>query len=79
MLRTIKAHKQRVVALAIAADGKRFASASQNDEVKIWETETGKELAGWSGVAARSMTFAPDGEHLATANWNTTVYLLKCP
>ena len=79
LVRTIQAHKQALVAFAMSADGTRFATAGKDQEVKLWDTNSGKELRKWSGVAVQSLTFAPDGKHVATANQNTTLYLLECP
>jgi WD40 repeat protein len=78
-LRTIAAHKQKIKALAMSADGSRFATAGDDQEIKLWETATGKELRQWKNMAISTMAFAPDGKHLATANLNTTLYLLECP
>ena len=77
-LHTIPAHKQKIIAFAMSTDGRRFATASQ-DEVKLWDTDSGKELRQWKGVPIRTMAFAPGGKYLATANLNTTLYLLECP
>ena len=78
-VRTIKGHKQRVMAFAVSEDGRRFATASQDQDVKLWETATGKELCRWTSVGVRNLAFAPDGKYVATANYDTTVYLLECP
>jgi WD40 repeat protein len=78
--RTFKAHTHQVVAFAISSDGSRFATASlQDQEVKLWETATGTELRRWPAVAVRNLAFSPDGKHVATANYNATLYLLECP
>jgi WD40 repeat protein len=74
-----KGHAKKIVAFAVSNDGRRFATASQNQDVKLWDTASGKELRTWKGVAVRNMAFAPDGKHVATANFNTTLYLLECP
>jgi WD40 repeat protein len=69
-----------VVAFAVSADGTRFATASRDNEVKLWETETGKELRTWKlEIPLRNMAYAPDGKHLAVATFNTTAYLLDLP
>jgi WD40 repeat protein len=78
--RTFKGHKHKVVAFAMSPDGSRFATSCLWDqEIKLWETATGKELRRWPAVTVRNLVFSPDGKHLATANYNTTVYLLECP
>jgi WD40 repeat protein len=71
----------------MSADGKRFASATEDNVVKVWETVSGKELRAWDLRApfqrnrpfVRNLVFTPDGKHVATANANTTVYMLECP
>jgi WD40 repeat protein len=53
----------------------------------VWDTATGKELRRWdlhvpyqqSKPFVRTILFTPDGKNLATANADTTVYLLTCP
>jgi hypothetical protein len=48
---------------------------------------TGKELRSWDlrvpvqpeKPFVRGLAFTPDGKHVATANGNTTLYLLECP
>src|SRR5262249_7888099 len=79
-LRTIKAHSQAITAFAVNADGSRFATTGDDNVVKLWETATGKELRQWK-MSSRvgNLAFAPDGKHLATANYNSTLYLLECP
>jgi WD40 repeat protein len=78
-VRTVQGHKQTVTAFAMSNDGHHFATASEDQEVKLWETATGKELRHWENVPVRNMVFTPDGQHIATANLNATLYLLECP
>jgi WD40 repeat protein len=74
------AHKGRIVAFAVSADGSRFATVGSDDEVKVWETATGKEVRRWDMRGpVRNLTFTPDGKHLATANADSTSYLLELP
>jgi WD40 repeat protein len=55
--------------------------------IKLWDVATGKELRAWdlhlpvqqNKPFVRALAFTPDGKQLATANANTTVYLLECP
>ena len=84
---TIQGHSHQVVAFAMSPDGSRFVTAGLDNVVKLWETSTGKELRKWDlrvpPLADKSfvcnLAFAPDGKHVATANANTTVYLLELP
>jgi WD40 repeat protein len=78
-LRTFQAHAERINAFAASPDGRRFVTAS-GEEVKLWETATGKELRSWQlRVPVRNLAFAADGKTVATANANTTLYLLELP
>jgi WD40 repeat protein len=79
LLHTIAAHKQKIVGFAMSSDGRRFATAGKEQEIKLWDLTSAKELRKWSGVAVQALAFTPDGKHLATANQNTTLYLLECP
>jgi WD40 repeat protein len=80
-------HPGGVAGFAMSADGSRFATAGRDNVVRAWDTAAGKELRSWdlhipasAGlVFVRSLAFAPDGKHLATANANSTLYLLELP
>jgi WD40 repeat protein len=48
--------------------------------VKLWDTETGKELRSWSlPTPVRNLAFSADGKKLITANGDTTLYVLNLP
>jgi WD40 repeat protein len=67
---TLRGHTRQVVtSLAFSPDGKRIASAS-NEEMVVWDTPTGKEvftLRGHTGGIS-SVAFSPDGKHIASAS-----------
>jgi hypothetical protein len=63
-LLTIRGHNATIQHVAYSPDGKRLASAAQGDEVKIWDSQTGRELLSLNSGADDSR-FYPD------------VYLLK--
>jgi len=54
--------------VTFSPDGKRLASTSRDNSVKVWDAQTGQELLTveghseyWNGVA-----FSPDGHRLAS-------------
>jgi hypothetical protein len=59
--------------------GQRIVSATSTGRVTIW-TRKGEEVAGFDmpGVV-RDLAVAPDGRHIATANYNGTVYIIRLP
>jgi WD40 repeat protein len=84
---TLKAHTQSVGVIAVSADGKRFATAGNDNVIKLWDTASCKELAQWPlglpvqerGGLVGALAFTPDGRALITANANTTLYVLELP
>jgi WD40 repeat protein len=85
---TLAAHKLSVAAIVLSPDGKRFATVGMDNVVKLWDTRSGKELRAWDmhrptrgpdHPFVRSVAFTPDDKYLATANADTTLYLLECP
>jgi WD40 repeat protein/serine/threonine protein kinase len=74
-LRTLRGHGNGVTGVAYSPDGRRLASASVDQTVKVWEAATGKEmltLKGHTGAVA-SVAYSPDGRCLASAGWDRTV------
>jgi WD40 repeat protein len=80
VVKTFQAHKGSLNGIMVGPDGTRFASISDNGEVKLWETATGKELRGWTlPTPVRNLAFSADGKKLITANADTTLYVLNMP
>ena len=79
---TLYGHTSAVYTVQFSPDGNLIASAAFNDnEVILWDTNTGQELVRLPGIIAR---FSPDGSRLATGGglegggsdlWDTSVYL----
>ncbi|HLO51765.1 MAG TPA: hypothetical protein VK211_25365, partial [Kamptonema sp.] len=63
-LRTLTGHTGYVTAVAIAPDGKTAISASRDKTLKIWDTETGRELNTLTGHThwINAVEIAPDGK-----------------
>jgi WD40 repeat protein len=79
-VRTLQGHAMQIAALAYAPDGKRLASLSLDNTVRVWDARAGKAIrtlrlggkaTGW--VDARGLAFSPDGKRLAAAANRETV------
>ncbi|MEH1882457.1 WD40 repeat domain-containing protein, partial [Nostoc sp.] len=49
LLRTLTGHNNSVLAVAIAPDGKTAVSGSDDDTLKVWDLQTGKEISTLTG------------------------------
>jgi serine/threonine protein kinase len=72
---TLEGHAGPVYSVAFSPDGRRLASGSDDQALKIWDSATGKELFSLKGHtnAVLSVAFSPDGQRLASASWDKTV------
>src|SRR5439155_11009451 len=67
---TLKCHTWEVFSVAFSPDGKRIASGSQDNMVKVWDAQTGKELLTLKGHTGyvNSVAFSPDGKRIASGS-----------
>jgi WD40 repeat protein len=68
LLLTLRGHREKIMEVAISADGRRIATASFDDTTRIWETQTGRELLQLQpDRTITALRFNGDGTRLLTA------------
>ncbi len=79
IVRTIKSHADIVNGLAYSPDGSKLASASADKTAKVFQAESGLQIAGLATHqdAVLAVAFSPDGTHLATASADRGMALWK--
>ena len=79
-VRTLTGHEMQIAAVAYAPDGKRVASLSLDNTVRVWDTATGQALRTLrlggkpsGGTDFRGLAYSADGKRLAAAAETETV------
>jgi WD40 repeat protein len=80
-LRKLAGNKDRPASLAWRPDGEALATGTNGGEAWLWNPATGevrdRVQVGPVQGPVHHVTYSPDGRHLATANGNGTVYVLR--
>jgi WD40 repeat protein len=69
----LKGHSESILCAAISPDGKRIATGSADQTVKLWDSDTGQEKLALKGHTSpiRSLAFSPDGDRLVSGDYTT--------
>jgi WD40 repeat protein/serine/threonine protein kinase len=78
--RRLEGYKPPVTAAIFSPDSQTLAAADQSGRIILRQTATGRKERDWQLPGAVSdLAFSADGRHLASANANGTVYILRLP
>ncbi|MDE5089406.1 MAG: WD40 repeat domain-containing serine/threonine-protein kinase [Trichodesmium sp. St16_bin2-tuft] len=76
-IHTLSGHRKWVCSVALSNDQKIVASGSEDETIKLWEVDSGREILtirGHSGYV-NSVAFSPNGEILASGSDDKTIRL----
>jgi WD40 repeat protein len=66
--KTLEGHRNRILAAGFSPDGSLLATASEDHDVRIWDTASGERIRTLEqNSEIRDVSFSPDGRWLVTA------------
>ena len=67
--------------MTFSHDGQMLASGSDDKTVKLWDLQTGLEIATLSGYESyvESVAFSPDGKTLVSGGYDKTIKIWQVP
>lgn len=73
----LKGHSRYVNTVALSFLGNLLASGSSDKTIKLWQLDTGQNLATFRGHSddVNSLAFSPDGQYLASGSLDRTIKL----
>ncbi len=77
LIRTFTGHTQAVRSAALSPDGRFAVSGGDDDELRLWDIATGKQVRALTGHTDQvwSVAFSPDGKHILSSGDDRTVRL----
>ncbi len=80
LVQTLPGHSWTVAGLAFTPDGNTLASASWDKSLKLWQVETGAELAVLKSHSDSvcAVCVSPDGQSLVSASQDKTLRIWRC-
>jgi WD40 repeat protein len=77
-LRSFKGHEKQITTVAYAPDGKRLASVSVDNTVRVWDVTTGRSVhilrlgsRSIAGAVSQGLAFSSDGKRIAAGGEET--------
>jgi tricorn protease-like protein len=72
----LRGHKDFVLTVKFAPDGKTIVSGSRDKTIRLWDSQTGKEVRNLTATTKRSVwsvAFSPDGTKVLSGNGDNSV------
>jgi len=68
-------HHDPILSIAVSPDGKQIVSGSKDHTLKLWDTDTGREIRTFNGHTdvVGSVAFSPDGKYVLSGSGNKNI------